>query len=330
MKFFHAIILGWLKFLSFSPTPSLAAQNPTQITINPNLPGTYPINSFPGLIANFYSFALVIAGVLAFGAIVYGGIKYATGRGNPSRESEGKSWITNALLGLLLLGAAYIILRTINPQLVSLQIPGLPQISAVYIPGVGVTTAPPQVGGGTCAAITDPSNPCSVSNVQSACSAWDPNSASQVCDKESGGGTDPSVLSGTDKCGDGPGGTPDHSWSIGIWQINVFSTPGVPPSCTKYFSANKNPSGPTRVGCGSHYASAQAQGVCLQCATNSNGLVYCNDWSCSFSGNDAQYNQCVSDIAASNNQLACNLYTQSKSFCPWANTAKACSVSPSC
>lgn len=97
----------------------------TIITINPSVPGTNNISSFPGLVANFYSFALMLAGVLAFGAIVYGGVLYATGRGNPSKESEGKNWITNALLGLVLLAGAYIILRLVNPQLVELYIPGL-------------------------------------------------------------------------------------------------------------------------------------------------------------------------------------------------------------
>src|SRR5579864_115640 len=77
------------------------------ITINTNLPGpSAPSAGLAGLIINFYSFALMMSGILAFGAIVWGGIKYATGRGNPSAESEGRSWITNALLGLLLLAAA--------------------------------------------------------------------------------------------------------------------------------------------------------------------------------------------------------------------------------
>ena len=70
----------------------------TTISINTNLPGTNVTSSVQGVITNFYSFALAIAGILAFGAIVYGGIKYAVGKGNPSAESEGKSWITNALL----------------------------------------------------------------------------------------------------------------------------------------------------------------------------------------------------------------------------------------
>ncbi len=107
----------------------LAMRLATQLTINPNMPGASPTDAgVPGFITNFYSFALMMAGILAFGAIVWGGIKYATGRGNPSAESDGKSWITNALLGLLLLAGAYIILRTINPQLVALRLAGLPQV----------------------------------------------------------------------------------------------------------------------------------------------------------------------------------------------------------
>jgi hypothetical protein len=103
------------------------------VTINTNIPGASPSDSIQGVISNFYSFALIIAGILAFGAVVWGGIKYATGRGNPTAESEGKSWITNALLGLLLLGGAWIVLYTVNPNLVSLTDPskGLPGLEAV-------------------------------------------------------------------------------------------------------------------------------------------------------------------------------------------------------
>lgn len=114
------------------------------IVINTLLPGTSPTNTVAGEIMNFYSFALLISGILAFGAVTWGGIKYATGRGNPTAESEGRSWITNALLGLLLLAGAWIILFTINPQLVSLpQNIALPALNAAptgsWLPGIGDT-----------------------------------------------------------------------------------------------------------------------------------------------------------------------------------------------
>jgi TRAP-type C4-dicarboxylate transport system permease small subunit len=134
------------------------AAGPTSITINTNLPGTNPSSSgIQGFVANFYSFALIIAGILAFGAIVWGGIKYATGGGNPTSESEGKSWITGALLGLLLLGGAWIILTTVNPQIASLNIAGLPNLNGVSpSPSPSPTPTPinnciPTSGGqGTC------------------------------------------------------------------------------------------------------------------------------------------------------------------------------------
>jgi formate hydrogenlyase subunit 3/multisubunit Na+/H+ antiporter MnhD subunit len=100
------------------------------ITISPNLPGSLsatPSGSSPGAyIRNFYQYALFISGFLAFAAIVYGGIKYTIARGNPSAETEAKAWIWSALLGLLLLAAAYLILFTINPNLVNLTLPTLP------------------------------------------------------------------------------------------------------------------------------------------------------------------------------------------------------------
>ena len=102
------------------------------VTITPisgSLPGNLQNNtsSAPGAyIKNFYQLALMLAGLLAFGAIVFGGIKYAVARGNPSGESEAKQWIWSALLGLILLASAYIILSTINPSLVNLTLPEVP------------------------------------------------------------------------------------------------------------------------------------------------------------------------------------------------------------
>ena len=109
----------------FVPALALAAAT---VSISPNLPGSLSVVSSPGgWIKSFYNYALFISGFLAFGAIVYGGIKYAIARGNPSQESEARQWIWSALLGMLLLAAAYLILYTVNPNLVNLSLPNLPQ-----------------------------------------------------------------------------------------------------------------------------------------------------------------------------------------------------------
>ncbi len=105
------------------------------ITINTQIPGKYP-NDPVGIVANLYNFALMIAGLLAFGAIVYGAIKYTISAGNPTQQSDAKQWITDALLGLLLLAGSFIILQTINPDLTTLRLAPLDKIGP-----------PPEAGG---------------------------------------------------------------------------------------------------------------------------------------------------------------------------------------
>ncbi|RJQ28633.1 hypothetical protein C4571_03115, partial [Candidatus Parcubacteria bacterium] len=67
-------------FLSFIAvlflTSNLAFADEITVKINPAVPGSNPADDPAGIIVNFYQFALMIGGVLAFGAIVYGGIKY--------------------------------------------------------------------------------------------------------------------------------------------------------------------------------------------------------------------------------------------------------------
>jgi len=73
---------------------------------------------------------LGIAGVLAVVMIVFGGIEYMTSDLVSSKEA-GKEQITHAILGLLLALGAYLILNTINPQLLSACLDKLPQATIV-------------------------------------------------------------------------------------------------------------------------------------------------------------------------------------------------------
>lgn len=106
---------GWLALVP--------AAHAVDISVSPTLPNAqYPTSAGPaGWVANFYNFALLISGVLAFGAVVYGGILYLTAAGNPSRQGEGREWIESALIGVLLLAGAYLILRVVNPAIVNIN-----------------------------------------------------------------------------------------------------------------------------------------------------------------------------------------------------------------
>ena len=96
-----------------------------------------------GIVKDVYQFSLMIGGLLAFGAIVFGAIKYTLAAGNPSGQHEGKEWITQALLGLLLLVGATLVLNTINPKLALLELPELVRL-AYKPPATGQICAPPK------------------------------------------------------------------------------------------------------------------------------------------------------------------------------------------
>jgi hypothetical protein len=120
--------------LVFTLTHWLLAAPVSAVTISTAIPGMtsdVTTSTAPGeFVSGFYQFALMIGGVLAFGAVVYGGVLYAASAGNPSKQSEGKEWIKSAIFGLLLLAAAYLVLYTINPNLVNLGLPTLQSINA--------------------------------------------------------------------------------------------------------------------------------------------------------------------------------------------------------
>lgn len=76
-------------------------------------------------ITRLYQFGLMIAGFLAFGAIVFGSLQYILSAGNISSTKEALETIRAAIFGLLLLLSAYLILYTINPKLVNLANPSV-------------------------------------------------------------------------------------------------------------------------------------------------------------------------------------------------------------
>ena len=91
-------------------------------------------------IAAFYKYFTGAAAILATVMILFAGFQYVTASGNASRLEKAKSTMNGALIGLVLTLTAYVLLRTINPQLVSFNtlqiIPVKPEylLSSVYCP----------------------------------------------------------------------------------------------------------------------------------------------------------------------------------------------------
>ena len=201
-------------------------------TVNPGVPGTNANDNPAGVIANVYQFALLIGGLLAFGAIVYGAIRYTLAAGNPSGQSEGREWIQQAIIGLILLLGAYLVLYTINPGLVNLELPKLEKFTVVPESSCPITCGPGQycavsgsgtysctssgptggtAGPGTCSPVAGgPATPAELAN---SCFGSEAAAASQIANAESGG--EQTSESKTDRCRDG------NSFSIGLFQINL-------------------------------------------------------------------------------------------------------------
>lgn len=111
------LILFWALVLFAIPVYAL------EITY-PQLPGGISFPEEPELnqyVRYIYAFSIFIAGLIAFGTFIYGGILYLVSQGNPLRMSNARDWIGSGFLGIIILLASYLILFTINPQLVGLK-----------------------------------------------------------------------------------------------------------------------------------------------------------------------------------------------------------------
>ena len=86
----------------------------------PNVTGR-ETTSLGGYLSNIYALGIGLAGVLAVLMIVIGGIQYIGSGMSPSGKNDARDRITNAIMGLLLALLSWLILNTIDPNLVSLN-----------------------------------------------------------------------------------------------------------------------------------------------------------------------------------------------------------------
>jgi hypothetical protein len=81
-----------------------------------------PTNDFVGYMLQAYQFGIGIVGIIAVGMIVYGGILIAWNTESIDKRGKGREMITSALTGIAVLFGSYLILNTINPELVKFNL----------------------------------------------------------------------------------------------------------------------------------------------------------------------------------------------------------------
>jgi|GEM_PF-5368631 len=133
------LILFLLLFL-FLGASFIYAQKPLEITY-PEIPGvtapTITKTALPDYIRYVFQFSLFLGALIALSSFVYGGVRYLTSAGSPSGIKDAKSQISAGILGLIILISAYLILNTINPQLVAWEV-SLPGRAPGALPTAGL------------------------------------------------------------------------------------------------------------------------------------------------------------------------------------------------
>ncbi|MDP2934556.1 MAG: hypothetical protein Q8N59_02220 [bacterium] len=123
-KFYNLLSIITLVILLVGVFRVAAAQNPTTLINYPTIAGQTVAFGMPlpQLIKYIYLFAVGICGAVALAAILLGAIKYIGAAGNPSKMGDAKDQIVSALLGVVILLSSYLLLYTINPDLVNIGI----------------------------------------------------------------------------------------------------------------------------------------------------------------------------------------------------------------
>lgn len=128
---FSVILLAVLLFANFTfAQRQLEVQYPRIEGVE--IPMTVK-TSLPAYILYIFYFSLAISGFIAFAVFVYGGFSYLTSAGAPGVMSDARGRMLSSILGMVILFSAFLILNTLNPQLITLNAPGIRANYGVYL-----------------------------------------------------------------------------------------------------------------------------------------------------------------------------------------------------
>ncbi len=117
--------IGLSVFACSAPVFAYAATNIGNfVPLSPSLPiigNNWAAQGVPNLLNAFLGIAVALAAVLAVVMLAIGGFKYMT-TDSVFQMGNAKEQIANAIIGLLIVLASILLLKTINPQLVSLNL----------------------------------------------------------------------------------------------------------------------------------------------------------------------------------------------------------------
>lgn len=262
-----------------------------------------PLGRYVELVMNLI---IGLVAVIAMVKIVMGGIQYMTSE-LISSKAAGKESIMNAIFGLLIALTAFLILNTLNPNLLNICLDNFPK-ARISIDKEILDRA---AGLGQCQEAKS-SSPCSTTNLKTAFGDK-AQQASSICQGESGG----NQYSGSiDKAIDGK-----TDFSIGLFQVNIIAHGnqiGDGQICKNIFKIEKDPVG--KVGSSSLDGSL---GGCLERIPHA-GQSICVRRAATIISQD-KYNKCKAylEVPANNIAYAVKL-EKSSGWSPWLISKNRC------
>ncbi len=125
----------------FAPLPAMASYEYKPMEKIPGFENAS--HNLPDFLQNLYKFAIWTVGIAALLMITIGGFFYFAAAGNTSKTGKGKEIIADALLGLIIAMAAWLILYVINPDLVDIKITLSPIKLKQFADGSAAAPKPP-------------------------------------------------------------------------------------------------------------------------------------------------------------------------------------------
>ncbi|OGM99692.1 MAG: hypothetical protein A3B91_01470 [Candidatus Yanofskybacteria bacterium RIFCSPHIGHO2_02_FULL_41_29] len=118
-RYFQSTYLGTLTVSSVPTTPNQPNQPVPILPFQPNVGISIPpASNFQDLINNAVKYSLYVIGIAVFIVFLWAGFLWMTSAANPGNIATAKSYMFNAVVGAVLLASSYVILYTINPELV--------------------------------------------------------------------------------------------------------------------------------------------------------------------------------------------------------------------
>jgi hypothetical protein len=79
--------------------------------------------SLPEFIKYIFQFSLILSALIAVGSMAYGGFRYVASTGSPNAIQDAHKQMTAGILGMIILFCSWLILYTINPDLLEMKLP---------------------------------------------------------------------------------------------------------------------------------------------------------------------------------------------------------------